>query len=175
MILTGFASTARLDDERAQIAAGAFDLALAERGVAGIKFLLDHDHSRPAGHFIAIGPRDGKLWAEAMIDPKLPGCAACIRAINAGAQFGFSVGGRKRRFGRRDDGSIIIHTADLHEISLTAYPRNADCMVAAEMPAPKRIDAMAEIFAAQAAAAAAARPFKMPDLPIRYHQEEQTP
>ncbi|WID97001.1 HK97 family phage prohead protease [Bosea vestrisii] len=129
MLVKGWASTTRLDQNNSILAAGAFDLAIAKRGLAGIALLLDHDWGMPAGRITRLETMGGRLWIEAILDPARPGVAARIALLRREKKHGFSVGGFKHRFRRQVDGTLLIRTADLREVSLTAYPRNTDCQL----------------------------------------------
>lgn len=133
MLIRGWASTARLCGGGI-IAPGAFGLAIAARGPGRIALRLDHDPAYPAGRISKLVERPEGLWCEAELMPALKGVAARIAAILRGGGHGLSIGGFKRRFRRNPDGSLLIHTIDLREISLTAYPRNADCQIEFDRP-----------------------------------------
>ena len=164
MRLVGFASTATLDNQRCVIMPGAAFLSIAARGLDGINLHFEHDTSRTVGRIDVLEYREDKLWCEAEVDGRLSFTNALRRPNHA---FGFSIGGKARRWRREPDGTLIVHTIDLHEISITDAPRNPDCTLSVV----SKPGVLSDLFGEHDAAVAAATRINIPKPVIRYEGE----
>ncbi len=160
MIVRGIASSPTPDRDGYVVLPGACDMAIAVRGAEGIALLTDHDPARHAGCVLRLWQDGDSLMCEAWLDMRL----------KPGTRYGFSIGGRKRRFSRHD-GVIRVRTVDLREISVTTSPRNPDCWFEAVRP-PKALSFWDETLAELDARRAFTPQINLRLPPIRYEQEQ---
>lgn len=150
MFVRGIASTSRIDKDGTILAPGCFFLSIAATGLNGIALNIDHDPGKRAGRITRLDYEDEVLLCEAELDPTLAGVRQIIERMKRGSGFGFSVGGRKKRFGVNSELVTVIHSAVLDHIAITEWPRNADCRIEQVIPArprsPVARDALADMF-----------------------------
>lgn len=131
--VAGWASTEGLDHYRDVIKAGTFDESIRKRGLTGpqgIKFLIQHDSSRPAGVIKKLETRGNRLWIEAQMNLKIGYVNDYYEASKMVGGMSFSVGYRNVKGGASiktaPDGQdyIEITKADLIEVSSVTFPGN---------------------------------------------------
>ncbi len=129
--VAGWASTDDMDSYRHVVAAGAFSESIRKRGLTGptgIKLLLDHDSSKPAGVIKSLRYVGGKLAIEAQLNLDIPYVRDRYSAIKlmGGANFsvGFSLQDYEIKQDREKREYIQINRGDLFEVSAVLFPAN---------------------------------------------------
>lgn len=135
--LAGWASTPSRDQYRSEIVPGAFQDAINTRGLSGptgVKFLLDHDWTRPAGVIKELSYRSDKLWMETQMNLAVPYANERYEMIKMMGGANFSVGFILQEYDivtKMDEGEedtfLQINKADLFEVSSVMFPGNEDC------------------------------------------------
>ena len=107
---------------------GAFARSIAQRGVAGIKLLFQHDPSEPIGAWIAIREDDTGLLVRGRLLPEVNRAREVLALMRAGVLDGLSIGFRTVR---ARAGQAVANTShavrqllevDLWEISVVTFP-----------------------------------------------------
>ena len=132
--VAGWASTSDvIDSYGTVIAAGAFTQSIAERGLSGpkgIKLLVGHNWSQPAGKITKLEQRDKGLWIEAQLDLGISYAKDMYLAAKANGGLSFSVGFRLRsqdtEMMESESGEeyLLIKKGTLREVSIVANPSN---------------------------------------------------
>ena len=157
MRVEGFASTPHLDHSLDMVQPGAFDAAIADRGLngpRGIKFLAQHDRNQPIGVIKTLEPGMRGLWIEAEIDESISYAKDLANAIKANDGLSYSIGYRIPTGGIEfvEDGlnsHFKLHKLDLQEVSVVTFPCNENCWLGLPKSAEKRIsDSLARMKAA---------------------------
>lgn len=120
----GFASDFGLDRQDEAFEEGAFQKGM-EEFMKNPVILYHHHFDEPLGKITEFENRKEGLWVKGRLDVPEPGTKAAdiVRKVRSGTIRGFSVGGKFHRR-KGPDGRARIHTADMHEISLTPLPIN---------------------------------------------------
>ncbi len=130
-IVAGIASSDDLDLYRHVVMPGAFQDAINKRGLTGptgIKLLLDHDHTKPAGLIRSLRYSGGKLLIEAQLNLDIEYVRDRYSAMRMLGGFNFSVGFMLQDYEIKQDKNkqeyLQINRGDLFEVSLVAFPGN---------------------------------------------------
>jgi HK97 family phage prohead protease len=133
--VAGWASTPDVDYYGHIVATGAFDESISAKGLTGpksIKFLIGHDHMKPAGLIRVLETRGAGLWMEAELNLKISYVRDIYEAAKQNDGFSFSVGFyiEDDQDFRRADGTEYkkITKAELEEISLVVFPANQNAV-----------------------------------------------
>ena len=113
----------RVDQGRDRIAPGAFHRSLAERGVATIKLLWQHDPAEPIGAFDEIAEDERGLHVRGRLLLDVRRAREALVLMRAGALDGLSIG-YKTISATIDEATGIrtLREIDLWEISLVTFP-----------------------------------------------------
>lgn len=93
-----------------------------------VKLLRDHDLAQPLGYMTSYTPGTEHTDATFTVAEGEDGDKA-LREAEAGLRDGFSVGFIARRYEFDDDYNLIVHEAELFEVSLCAVPDFQDAQV----------------------------------------------
>lgn len=127
MYISGYASVFNVIDSHNDIVLkGAFGNILRKNNV---KFLWQHDQTRPIGVVQSLTEDEYGLYMEATITPYTQQGLEAIALLEQGALNGLSVGFITKDFKYNDKGIREIVLADLHEISLVTFPANEEAQV----------------------------------------------
>lgn len=131
--VAGWASTPDLDHYRHVIEPGAFDASIAQKGLTGpkgIKLLIQHNASKPAGVITKLETRGGSLWIEAQLDLEISYVKDYYRAAKAVGGLNFSVGFYLEDYSFRKNAEDVeylhITKAELEEVSVVTFPGNSE-------------------------------------------------
>jgi uncharacterized protein len=131
--MKGLLSTSALDQGYDIVAPGAFDKAIADRGLDGhrsIKMLWQHNPEDPIGKWLSMSQTNDGLLVEGQINLNTDIGRKAYEHLKAGEVTGLSVGYRtKRREYNEDTGVRTILEADLMEGSLVTFPMNDEARV----------------------------------------------
>ena len=134
--VAGWASTPGLDTYRDVVLTGAFDEAIAERGLqgpTGIKLLIGHDWQKVGGAITKLETRKGKLWIEAQLNLNISYAKDFYEATKSSGGMNFSVGFMIQDYSfKKDDEDrsyLEIQRGDLFEVSLVPFPGNVECVM----------------------------------------------
>jgi HK97 family phage prohead protease len=130
--IAGWASTPDLDHAGDVVLPGAFDESIKAKGLQGphgIKLLLDHKMSQPAGAITKLETRDGKLWIEAQLDLRISYVKDRYYATKAQGGMSFSVGFfieeyTWKKYPGTDWEYLEIEKGELFEVSVVPMPMN---------------------------------------------------
>lgn len=131
--VAGWASTNELDLYCHVVETGAYDKAIAKRGLSGprgIKLLAQHRMDKPAGVIKVLETRNGNLWIEAQMNMNISYVKDLYEAAKMNGGFSFSVGFSLVKDGYRwvnenkSDEYLSISEADLFEVSVVTLPGN---------------------------------------------------
>ncbi|WP_203428786.1 HK97 family phage prohead protease [Rhizobium sp. BG4] len=129
--ISGYASTPGLDSYNHRVLNGAFQESIDSKGLngsRGIKLILDHDHSKPAGVINRLAYDATGLAIEAKLSLDIPYVADRYAAIKALGGLNYSVGFflEEYRWVETKNGpdELIIEKGDLFEISVVTFPGN---------------------------------------------------
>lgn len=133
--IAGWASTTSRDLYNHEIVTGAFQEAIDKRGLdgpMGVKFLLDHDHTTPAGVIKVLEYRRGNLWMEAQMNLEVGYIRDRWQILKMMGGANFSVGFMLQDYeivirDEEDDYFLRIDKGDLFEISSVLLPGNEEC------------------------------------------------
>lgn len=135
--LAGWASTPARDQYRSEIVPGAFQEAIDTRGLSGptgVKFLLDHDWTRPAGVIKVLEYRRDRLWMETQMNLDVSYAKERHEMIKMMGGANFSVGFVLQEYDivtrmvdEEEDTFLQINKADLFEVSSVMFPGNEEC------------------------------------------------
>lgn len=131
--IAGWASTPDLDHYRHVVEPGAFDASINQKGLTGpkgIKLLIQHSASKPAGVITKLETRAGSLWIEAQMDLGISYVNDFYRAAKAVGGLNFSVGFylEDYSFKKNSDDVEYLHItkAELEEVSVVTFPGNSE-------------------------------------------------
>lgn len=129
--IAGWASTPDMDYYGDVIVPGAFDESIAAKGLSGargIKFLIGHDHGKPAGVITTLETRGSGLWIEAQLNLNISYVRDIYEAAKFNGGFSFSVGFFSQDWQYRHNSTGVeflqIEKAELTEVSLVVFPAN---------------------------------------------------
>lgn len=126
--VAGWATASSLNAYGQVVAPGAFDDAIARRGLSGprsIKFLVDHH--RVAGAITKLEQRGDKLWIEAQYELGISYAKDSYLAAKAAGGLNFSVGFYIETYEWNEKTEILTITkGDLFEVSVVPFPANED-------------------------------------------------
>jgi len=129
--LSGIASTPDKDHMGHKVQPGAFTESIRKRGLKGargIKLLLDHEWSKPAGAITRLEYNArGQLEIDCQMALEVSYARDRYEAIKAAGGYNFSVGFRVEDYEiveTNDDIYALIKSGDLFEVSLVAFPAN---------------------------------------------------
>lgn len=94
----------------------------------GVKLLLEHDMARPIGRSTSLVEGPDRLVGSFRLSRTTAASDALVEAAD-GLRDGLSVGARILEHTIADDGSMVVTSADLVEVSLVHTPAFADAMV----------------------------------------------
>jgi HK97 family phage prohead protease len=121
---SGYASlfgTVDLSNDRVE--RGAFARSLAERGVAGIRMLYQHDPNEPIGAWTQIREDERGLFVRGKLAQGVKRAREVLDLMRSGALDGLSIGFRTVKARKEAAGGIRrILEADLWEISVVTFP-----------------------------------------------------
>lgn len=123
-VFEGYASLFdRIDMSRDIVERGAFAMALAKKGPAGIRMLFQHDPAQPIGAWTAISEDEFGLNVRGRLSAGSARAREVRELIRDGALDGLSIGFKVAR-GHTDPKTGIRHIreADLWEISVVTFP-----------------------------------------------------
>ncbi|MES2214769.1 MAG: HK97 family phage prohead protease [Pseudomonadota bacterium] len=124
MVVSGYASVfGVVDSHNDIIMRSAFGDASQK---INIKFLWQHDQSKPIGVITSLMEDDYGLYVEGSINGSTQQGREAIALIEQGALNGLSVGFMTKDSGYNEGGSREIIKADLYEISLVTFPANTE-------------------------------------------------
>lgn len=95
--------------------------------IGRVKLLLDHDKSKPIGYMTALELDDDGATATFHV-PDTPAGNTALAEAKAGLRDGLSVGIAVREV-ERQPGGLLVHDAELYEVSLLPVPDFADAYV----------------------------------------------
>lgn len=120
-LISGYASVYNIADQHNDIILpGAFMPATAE----AIKFLWQHDFSKPIGVICSLVDDCYGLKVEAVINRKVDAGKEAIELISQGAINGLSVGFNLHQVEHNDLGQRIVTKGELMEVSIVTFPAN---------------------------------------------------
>lgn len=135
--IAGWASTKDRDLYNHEVVAGAFQQAIDMRGLSGprgIKLLLDHEWTRPAGVITVLEYRRGNLWMEAQMNLDVEYARERWQMLKMMGGANFSVGFMlqdydivEREIDGDEDWFLRINRGDLFEVSIVLFPGNEAC------------------------------------------------
>ena len=136
--IAGWASTTSRDLYNHEIVAGAFQKSIDDRGLNGpkaVKFLLDHDHTKPAGVIKVLEYRRGNLWLEAQMNLEVGYIKDRWHMLKMMGGANFSVGFMLQDYEivirnedkEDEDYFLRIDRGDLFEVSSVMLPGNEEC------------------------------------------------
>lgn len=132
--IAGWASTPDIDSYGHIVATGAFDAAIAQRGLYGpksIKLLVGHDWDKLAGVINKLETRAGRLWIEAQLDLEISYARDAYRAAKISGGTNFSVGFMLQDYEWKETADkreyLLINRGDLYEVSVVPFPGNEEC------------------------------------------------
>jgi len=131
-IFEGYASIFdAVDGSGDQVLPGAFSKSLADRGVANIRMLFQHDPAQPIGTWLSIRQDAKGLYVRGRLSMDVQRSAELAGLLRDGAIDGLSIGFKTIR-ARRDQKTGIrqLLTVDLWEISLVTFPMLTSARVA---------------------------------------------
>ena len=139
--IAGWASTPDLDHYDDIIRSGSFDESIKERGLIGpegVKLLIQHNSSKPAGVIDVLENRDGKLWMEARLNLEISYVKDYYEAAKMNGGMNFSVGFYTEivQYDQENDIREIIK-GDLIEVSLVTFPGNRNAHMTQIKSAPE--------------------------------------
>jgi len=147
-IVRGYASLfGRTDLSGDRIAPGAFKRSLAERGVAGVRMLWQHDPAQPVGVWTRLAEDWHGLYAEGRLALGTAGGRNVFELLKAKAVDGLSIGFRARRSKpvREAGARRLLLDIDLWEISVVTFPMQEAARVAETRSRPlELLDRIAE-------------------------------
>jgi HK97 family phage prohead protease len=123
-IIEGYASLFGVEDQgRDIVMPGAFRASLAERGVANIRMLFQHDPAQPIGVWDEIREDARGLYVRGHLIEGAARAKEILTLMQGGALDGLSIGFRTRR-AQRDprNGRRRLYNIDLWEISVVTFP-----------------------------------------------------
>lgn len=131
-IMTAYASTfGNIDYADDIIMPGAFDKTISERRPVDIKFLYQHDHTRPLGVHtkFELAPEGLKMTSKFALSTQLGRESYELAKMGAfgGVSIGFQIPRGKVTF--TDGGVREIHEVKLHEVSLVTFPCNPEAKI----------------------------------------------
>lgn len=127
MLVSGYASVFDVtDDHNDIILKGAFDNITH---TTNIKFLWQHDHTKPIGIITSIAEDDYGLYIEGVINCNTQQGKEAVSLIKQGAINGLSVGFVSQKEQYNHQGIREILSADLHEVSLVTFPANKNAKI----------------------------------------------
>jgi hypothetical protein len=124
-LVTGIASTPRVDSERHAVVPGAFAL---DRGVPLLWRHGDHDVKGAIGRIMSLTREGGRTLIKAVVEDDALAAKAVGFSINFGVR-DYSVVNKGR-----PDYYATVTKAVLNEISLVLTPCNPDCIILAREP-----------------------------------------
>lgn len=132
--VAGWASTPDLDLYHHVVVTGAFDDAIAKRGLIGpksIKLLICHDWDKVAGVIKVLETRGGKLWIEAQLNLAISYARDAYEACKMAQGLNFSVGFMLQDYEFQEDADgnyefLQINRGDLFEVSIVPFPGNEE-------------------------------------------------
>lgn len=134
--IAGWASTTDIDHVGDKVLLGAFDDSIAEKGLngpKGIKLLIQHDSSKPAGIIHKLEQRSKGLWIEAQLNLEISYVRDTYEAAKMNGGLSFSIGYRLVEGGFRfvekenfEDSYWELSKLDLHEVSVVTFPCNEE-------------------------------------------------
>lgn len=132
--IAGWASTGDIDHGGDKVATGAFDKAIAEKGIKGpkgIKLLAQHRSDQPAGVITKLEAVGDKLWIEAEMNLKISYVRDLYEAAKMNGGLSFSIGYRLVEGGFKfveagEDSHWLLTELDLHEVSVVTFPMNEE-------------------------------------------------
>lgn len=133
--IAGWASTSNKDHAFHVVAPGAFEEAIAEKGLdgpKGIKLLAQHRSDRPAGKIHKLEYRGGDLWIEAQLNLNISYVRDLYEAAKMQGGLSFSVGFFLENYEfRGEDGEeyLYISKGELFEVSVVTFPCNDDAQM----------------------------------------------
>lgn len=127
MLISGYASVFDItDDHNDIILKGAFDNIPHK---TNIKFLWQHDHSKPIGIITCITQDDYGLYVEGIINCCTQQGQEAASLIKQGAINGLSIGFVSQKEKYNHHGIREILSADLHEASVVTFPANQNAKI----------------------------------------------
>lgn len=138
--IAGWASTGSRDHYNHEIKGGAFQAAMDSRGLTGprgIKLLLDHEWTQPAGVIKVLEYRRDKLWIEAQMNLSVSYVRERWEMLKMMGGANFSVGFMLQDYDVvvREEGDgdedvfLQINRGDLFEISIVLFPGNEEAQM----------------------------------------------
>lgn len=132
--VAGWASTKDLDAYRHRVQPGAFQESISARGLSGpkgVKLLINHDWTKPAGVIKKLEYRNGDLWIEAQMNLEISYARDMYQAAKMQGGLSFSVGFMLDKYsveGDSDQGGewLRIDKGDLFEVSVVPFPANEE-------------------------------------------------
>jgi len=122
--ISGYASVFGIIDNHNDIVLrGAFE-GISQK--TNVKFLWQHDQTKPIGVITSIAEDDYGLYVEGSINCSTQQGKEAIALIEQGALNGLSIGFITKNSGYNAQGFREIISADLHEISLVTFPANTE-------------------------------------------------
>ncbi|VAV95988.1 Gene Transfer Agent prohead protease [hydrothermal vent metagenome] len=131
-VFEGYASIFdTVDGSGDQVLRGAFTKSLADRGVANIRMLFQHDPAQPIGTWLDIRQDVKGLYVRGRLSMDVQRSAELAGLLRDGAIDGLSIGFKTIK-ARRDQKTGIrqLLTVDLWEISLVTFPMLTSARVA---------------------------------------------
>ncbi len=131
-IFEGYASIFdTVDGSGDQVLPGAFSKSLADRGVANIRMLFQHDPAQPIGAWLDIRQDAKGLYVRGRLSMDVQRSAELAGLLRDGAIDGLSIGFKTIKARRdRKTGIRQLLTVDLWEISLVTFPMLTSARVA---------------------------------------------
>lgn len=148
--IAGIASTPTTDSYGHKVLAGAFDKSIRQKGISGprgIKLLIHHDWSKPAGVIKKLKTVGDELQMEAQLNLQVSYVKDFYEVSRQNGGMNFSVGFMLGDFefveekDAVDNEWLLIKTGDLMEISGVVFPANVD----AEMTFIKQAETLSEL------------------------------
>lgn len=135
--VAGWASTEAIDKVRDVVRKGAFDKAIAKRGLTGpmgIKLLIQHDHDKPAGRIVKLEQREKGLWIEAEMNLNISYVRDMYEASKIQGGLNFSIGYRLVDGGFKfvdlgENSYWELTELDLFEVSVVTFPCNDEAQM----------------------------------------------
>ncbi|UCI32546.1 HK97 family phage prohead protease [Mesorhizobium sp. B4-1-4] len=155
-VIAGWASTSDRDSYNHEVMAGAFQASIDKRGLTGpkgIKLLLDHDWTKPAGVITTLEyRRGGRLWMEAKLNLDIEYVAERYSYLKQSGGANFSVGFMledyevvTRKVDGGEDQYLRIDRGDLFEVSIVLFPGNEAAQMQSVKAGPEHADTMARL------------------------------